>query len=66
MWIGSGDAAEVMLEDCAGVLVGGDWGAESNVAEILEGIGEFVVSWVVGLPVTVALGEFFGAEGGEP
>ena len=65
VWVGSRDATEVVLEDGAGMLVGRDGCAEADVAEVLQGVGEFVVGGVVAFPVAVALGELLGAKGGE-
>ena len=65
MGAGGGDAFGDLEEGGGGVFVGGDGGAEGDVAEVLEGVGEGEVVGVVGCPEAVALGEFFGGEGGE-
>ncbi len=59
------DPASEFEEHGGRMLVGGDGVAESEEAEVLEGVVEFVEAGVAGVPVFVALGEEVGGEGAE-
>ena len=62
---GGRNLSSQMEENRCGVLVGGDGSAERCGAEVLDRLGDVVVSGIAGSPEPVAFGEHLGTEGGE-